>query len=207
MPKRRPAIDRFVEKFSFKETGCWEWNACRNNTGYGQFYNGDHHVLAHRWSYEYHVKPIPEDKIIDHLCRNPACVNPQHLECVSMKTNTERGYLYHVFAAKAAIKTHCKRGHPLSGDNLRIDSRGDRCCVTCQCMKAKEWKVRNRKRVNQVQQARRAATPRISKSVVHRVCPHCGTSFAIKRSDQQYCCSYCVKTAWRKRYEIEETAA
>jgi hypothetical protein len=154
--KRRDPLARFVEKVKVVSSGCWEWQAYRDPNGYGQFFDGETNVLTHRWSYEHHVGPIPDDLVIDHLCRNPPCVNPAHLECVPMKTNTERGFLYQVFAAKAAVKTHCKRGHPLSGDNLRIDTRGDRCCKTCQREKGKVWKQQNRERVNHLQRIRRA---------------------------------------------------
>jgi HNH endonuclease len=185
-------------------SGCWEWQGYRTQDGYGQFWDGEAQALTHRWSYEHHVGPIPNTLVIDHLCRNPPCVNPTHLECVPMKTNTERGYLYHVFAAKAAAQTHCKRGHPLSGENLRIDCRGDRACRACQRMKGKEWKTQNQERVNELQRIRRLHAPTKAKPEIHRICPNCQSDFVVRRRDQLHCSSNCMKAAWRKRQPTAE---
>jgi hypothetical protein len=146
---------RFLPKVGIAASGCWEWLTYRTPDGYGQFWGGNACILAHRWSYQHYVGPIPDGLVIDHLCRNPGCVNPDHLEPVPMRTNTERGLLYETLAATAKKKTHCKRGHPLSGPNLFIDRRGDRCCKTCRAAKAEEWRRANRARVNLMQQIRR----------------------------------------------------
>lgn len=71
--------DVFEHRFD-KGDGCWEWKGTRNQTGYGIFLlPGEKPVRAHRYSYEYFVGPIPEGKIIMHICDNPPCVNPAHL--------------------------------------------------------------------------------------------------------------------------------
>lgn len=107
--------------------GCWLWTASTNLQGYGQFFDGKT-VLAHRFAYERLVGPIPEGLVTDHLCRTPLCVNPAHLEPVTQRENMLRGET--VIAANAR-KTHCKRGHPLSGENLVIDGQGWRQCRIC----------------------------------------------------------------------------
>ena len=195
---------RFFPKVAIRESGCWEWQGYRTHAGYGQFWNGTQRVLAHRWSYEHHVGAIPEKLVIDHLCRNPCCVNPEHLEVVPMKVNTERGLLYLVFAAKAAAKTHCKRGHPLSGDNLRFDMRGDRGCKTCQRDKGKAWKAKNQGRVNKLQRIRRKLAPKPVRPCVQRTCLNCNNEFIIRRRDQLHCSNNCMKSAWRKRQQLKE---
>lgn len=85
-------------------------------------------VLAHRAAYEAFVGPIPKGLTIDHLCRNTRCVNPSHLEPTTIKENVMRGM---AVSAINSRKTTCKRGHPLSGSNLYLSSKGYRTCATC----------------------------------------------------------------------------
>lgn len=71
--------------------GCWEWNRYRNEHGYGRLNKaGQRTMYAHRWAYELLVGPIPVGLTIDHLCLNPACVNPEHLEPVTLSENRRR---------------------------------------------------------------------------------------------------------------------
>lgn len=107
---------------------CWMWVGARNSRGYGTVANGrGGSVLTHRTAYELLVGPIEENLQIDHLCEVIECCNPAHLEPVTQLVNIRR--------ASAARKTHCKRGHALSGDNLRIatdrNGRRRRNCRAC----------------------------------------------------------------------------
>lgn len=79
-PRRRtPDIVRFNAKVD-RSRACWEWTAARDANGYGVFHYADgRRVLAHRWSYEHHVGPIPDGLWVRHQCDNPPCVNPEHL--------------------------------------------------------------------------------------------------------------------------------
>lgn len=139
---RRLAIDRFAEKIALADNGCIEWIGGTNNAGYGMFFvawasGKDVKELAHRWSYEYHVGPIPNGRHIDHLCRNTLCVNPEHLEPVTQQENTLRGI---GVAAIHAKKTHCIKGHALSGDNLILRSNGKwRDCRECKRAKDRRY--------------------------------------------------------------------
>lgn len=82
--------------------------------GYGQFMHNYKNNRAHRISYEIHIGKIPETLVLDHLCRNPNCVNPHHLEAVTQGENTTRG---NSISNINIIKTHCPRGHPYSKEN------------------------------------------------------------------------------------------
>lgn len=106
---------------------CWEWTGTLN-LGYGSFYQGRGKTRqAHRIAWERLVGPIPRGMVLDHLCRNTRCVNPDHLEVVTLAENKRRGYSK---AAMNARKQVCKRGHDLSNpDNLR--PRKGRSCRLC----------------------------------------------------------------------------
>ena|SRR4249920_934449 len=136
-PKPRDVLERFSEKYVIASTGCWEWSAGKDSKGYGQFvHHGSRSVPAQRVAYELFVGPIPAGLTIDHLCRNPGCVNPDHLEAVTRSENVRRQH---------AARTHCKRGHPLSGANLYIPPRRphERQCRECQRARSRTWEERN----------------------------------------------------------------
>lgn len=127
-----PVADRF-ERFVLRTPACWLWTGSLDHGGYGSIKQTGTCVLrAHRVSYEKYIGPIPEGLQLDHLCRNRACVNPAHLEPVTKAENMRRGF---GFSAINARKTHCLRGHELSGENLAIWS-GRRNCRTCVAARA-----------------------------------------------------------------------
>ena len=144
-PKRRPPIERFMEKVRESSDGCWEWAAEVGNSGYGRFWvGGSRKSLAHRWAYEYYVSPIPEGLVIDHLCRNKVCVNPEHLEPVTTSVNVLRGDGPAIKASTRWKKTHCPKGHEYSEDNTHVSPRGDRVCITCNKARRKAEYARDR---------------------------------------------------------------
>jgi hypothetical protein len=94
--------------------GCWLWTGGLNRKRYGMFWLAGTHTPAHRYAYELLIGPIPEGLQIDHLCRNPPCVNPHHLEPVTPRENTLRG---EGLAAHQSRLTHCSRGHEFTSEN------------------------------------------------------------------------------------------
>ena len=136
----KPPEFRFWQKVDLDfDTGCWNWTAAKNSDGYGQFWptNGKHrHSQAHRFSYETFIGKIPEGLTIDHICKNRGCVNPKHLEPVTIQVNVLRG---NGMAVRNSNKTHCPQGHPYSGENLYIvPCNGGRQCKTCQTQYKKD---------------------------------------------------------------------
>jgi hypothetical protein len=119
---------RFWSKVEFSLDGCWIWTANVNGGGYGQVSMNKTTYRAHRVFYEALVGPI-ETETLDHLCRVRACVNPSHLEPVTMRENTLRGVSPVAVNAK---RTTCVAGHALTTDNVYVTYRGFRHCRTCQ---------------------------------------------------------------------------
>lgn len=119
---------------------CWEWTAGKSSKGYGMVYVGGKMQMAYRVVYELYRGAIPEGRQLDHLCRNPGCVNPEHLEPVTSKENTLRG---EGIAARNARKTHCIHGHKYTPENtiIRKDGAGKEC-RTCRHNRAQERRKR-----------------------------------------------------------------
>lgn len=129
-PLHRAAIDRLREKYiEDPNTGCWNWTAALDTKGYGTFaMTSQRKVHAYRASYTLLVGDVPKGLVLDHLCRNRRCVNPAHLEPVTVRENLMRG---ETKAAQNAAKTHCAHGHPFTADNLLKRQDGRRKCREC----------------------------------------------------------------------------
>lgn len=139
--EKSAAKDRFWANVH-KTEGCWVWVGYMGQYGYGRFYVNRTRVPAQRFAYELLVGPIPEGLMLDHLCRNRACVNPKHLEPVSGRDNTLRGT---GLTAQNAKKAHCPAGHPYDLFNTSHDRAGSRKCK--ECRRRREGKRRERKRL------------------------------------------------------------
>lgn len=132
-------------KWIFPEpnSGCWLWAGSVNGAGYGTIGLGRGNMkFVHRLTYVDAHGPIPPGTELDHKCSIPQCVNPDHLEAVTHRENCLRGRSP---IAGNARKTHCKRGHPLSGDNLNMRRRGGRECLICRRALNEIWERANRR--------------------------------------------------------------
>lgn len=110
--------ERFWAKVARTDIGCWNWLAAANELGYGRF----EERAAHRVAYELLSGPIAEGLELDHLCRNPSCVRPDHLEPVTHAENMRRAY---------AEQDRCKQGHLFDEANTYVSPTGRRKCRAC----------------------------------------------------------------------------
>lgn len=118
------------------ETGCHVWFGTINHHGYGRITAPSDwaktKIATHRAAWVLANGPIPIGLELDHLCRNRSCCNPAHLELVTHRENVARG---DAPPAHRSRQSHCKRGHPLAGDNLVPRKDGHRECRKCRTMR------------------------------------------------------------------------
>lgn len=119
---------------------CWsiEGQYCQDQHGYGQKYYDGRVQRSHRIAYEILVGPIPDGLELDHLCRNPACYNPRHLEPVTHVENCRRG----TAGAHESVKTHCPQGHEYSDENTLVNTKGSRVCKMCKAEIQRKYRAR-----------------------------------------------------------------
>lgn len=127
----KPTGPEYIVQDCGYETPCWVWQRTLNDQGYGT----QGRARAHRLMYERHVGPIPENTELDHLCVNPPCCNPAHLEPVTHQENIRRAR--HVkltaysagwvktFAAMGFRKTDIARFYGVSVNTVHTVLRGE----------------------------------------------------------------------------------
>jgi hypothetical protein len=141
---RIPLKSRFFDRVALPNAnGCMLWLGGVGGVEprvYGRFRVGKRTVLAHRFSYELLVEPIPSDLQIDHTCVVTLCVTPDHLEPVTAQINSLRsGNL----AGVNARKTHCPELHPYSPENT-FHRNGRRLCKICKRAEWRRWYLSTR---------------------------------------------------------------
>lgn len=118
-------LERTAQKFTISDSGCWSWNRFIGKNGYSQVSMNGVVYSGHRIMYTAVKGEIAKGLQLDHLCRNRACINPSHLEPVTLKLNLQRGRNWQ------REKTHCPKGHEYTDMNIIRDIIGRRKCKQC----------------------------------------------------------------------------
>jgi len=131
-------------------SGCWLWAAATNTHGYGQFRIDKRQWPAHRYIYSILNGEPPSAMHIDHACRVTCCVNPAHLEAVTIRENARRGI-------KGVLTTHCPAGHEYTEANTRTHA-GRRHCKACASARGSaRWSIEKEERRQRREQRKAAA--------------------------------------------------
>ena len=136
LPNLSPkTISRFLSGFEMPGQDCWEWEGYRTRSGYGVFSHSSmsgRDMNSHRYSFMFFRGIPPEGYHIHHICKNKACVNPDHLQSVSVKDHPDEPYSIN------RNKKFCKKGHPYDVENTYFDNRGSRNCKICHRNKSRK---------------------------------------------------------------------
>lgn len=141
-----PAIERVMSRIAYADVPfggsvCWIYTGHLSSRGYGQVRVGpERRVTVHRVAYEALVGPIPDGFHVDHLCRTRSCVNPAHLEAVTLRENVLRGV---GITARYAAATTCIHGHRFDEANT-YTHRGKRSCRECKRGQYRAYRLRKK---------------------------------------------------------------
>lgn len=143
-------MQRFLEKVRisrasrYRDLPCVEWTGGKDRNGYGKFQFEGRVQEAHRVAYILFVGPIAPGLVVDHLCRNPGCVHPAHLEPVSHRENLMRGMGPERTRARYIGPT-CVHGHPWA-DNAYFapGNPTKRLCRACRADQQRRDRARRR---------------------------------------------------------------
>lgn len=148
LPLTPDEMNRLLSRRRFESNGCWTWTGCKDYDGYGCISLRGKMWRVHRLVHEILVRHVPTNLVVHHTCGNTACCNPAHQELTTSADNTRLGKHRCGADHQNGSRTHCRHGHPLSGDNCiyRRDRLGyvSRICRTCQKLGRAATRLRKR---------------------------------------------------------------
>lgn len=142
IPISRQALAEFFSRVRVSQTHflkndpCWDWTGAPEVGGYAQFSVRQRKYKGHRVSFTWFRGEIPEGLVLDHLCRNRLCVNPAHLEIVTIGVNVLRG---ETIPVQLAARSTCGNGHEFTPENtsMKLDKSGKRYRTCKECHRAR----------------------------------------------------------------------
>jgi hypothetical protein len=129
-PVKADAADARWWRDAAQDHGCWLWQGTTNDKGYGTIWNGHGNVMAYVYGWVMTRGELPEGFELDHVCRNPRCVKPTHMEPVTSSVNHLR----------KPPRDVCLKGHPLVPGNVYMYPKSKaRLCVECHPTRRPNW--------------------------------------------------------------------
>lgn len=179
-----------VVKIPFDD--CWYWTGQINTSGYAYFKMRQKYYVASRISYAIHNGDMPQNRLALHKCDNPICVNPDHIFLGTDLDNNRDMANKGRRIEHNSLKTHCVRGHELSGENLIIEEKVKRRCRICR-------RAKNSKRAEKEKIARHLEGRVHNRQKTHcpKDHPYAGDNLRIG-SNGQRCCRACDRNKKRK---------
>lgn len=192
----------FWKKVEKSEYGCWLWRGLVMPDGYGQVQmKGARARVAHRVAYEEIKGAIPEGLVLDHLCRVRHCVNPAHLEPVTLAENTARGI---GITVKNSLKRFCKRGHPFTEENT-YRKGSHRGCKACR-MASERAKYGERRKANPLPKVWRYNSLKTHCKNGHEFNEE-NTHNYVYQGRTHRCCRVCAREKMRRRVIAKRATA